>query len=500
MIRSGERLCVLLLLAYLIWVPMPFGSNVGWAFPWLVVPPMLLCAAAAVLRIRHAAGFHMLRAYRVWTAGAIALVVVAALQLVPLPAPVLAIVSPESASIWTSGDRIAALARDAAIVPQDHPITIDPNATWLELFRGLALFATFQSAALLIYSNTRRIAFAAALAAAAMFEVLYGIREAALKRYAIWGWVNTLMYDRVTGTFVNPNHFAHYLAITFPLAAYLGVIAWHLSGSRHNPLPLRRHVAQLIERHLLLISLSIATCVACVAGILVAQSRGGLAAVAGGIAIVVALLTRIDDGVRSRRRRAARVLRRVAFASAAFFVLVTALVVFLGRERTVTRFKASEEEQMTLVGRRVGIEAAARLWQLFPIFGSGAGTFADVVSITQTEDLAKLYEHAHNDYAELAATTGALGFLAAVGSFFAGLWLAFRRYLSAQTPTTWRGRAFGIAALASVVIAALHAFVDFNFFIPANAATIAAIAGAAVAPRITAALQEAESGAAVPAE
>jgi hypothetical protein len=37
-----------------------------------------------------------------------------------------------------------------------------------------------------------------------------------------------------------------------------------------------------------------------------------------------------------------------------------------------------------------------------------------------------------------------------------------------------------------VTIAAVHALVDFNFFIPANAATIAAIAGAAVAPRVRA--------------
>jgi putative inorganic carbon (HCO3(-)) transporter len=500
MMRTAERACVLLLLVYLVWLPLPFGSNVPWAWKPLVLPPLILCAIAAIARTRHAAWFHMSRAYRVWTAGGIALAVIAALQLIPLPAPVLSVVSPESQSIWSGADRLAALARDAPYVPLDHPITVDPNATWLELFRGIALFATFQAGALLIYSNRRRIAFAFVLSATAMFEVLYGVREAATRRYAIWGWVNRLIYDRVTGTYVNPNHFAHYLAIVLPLAAYLGAVAWHLSRGNHGRLALRQHIARLIERQLLLFSISVAACVACVAGILVGQSRGALAAVAGGLAIVIALVTPRLDTAATRRDHARRVVRRVSLAVIAFLVVVAGLVAFLGRERTVARFKTGEREQGTLVGRRIGIEAAVRLWRLFPLMGSGAGTFADVVSITQTEDLSKLYNHAHDDYAELAATTGTAGFVVAVGAFLAGLVISFRRYLNVTSPMTWRGRAFGIAALASVTIAALHALVDFNFFIPANAATIAAIAGAAAAPRVRGESGAEPAAAAAPAE
>jgi hypothetical protein len=48
---------------------------------------------------------------------------------------------------------------------------------------------------------------------------------------------------------------------------------------------------------------------------------------------------------------------------------------------------------------------------------------------------------------------------------------------------SWRRRAFKAAALTSVAIAMIHALVDFNFFIPANPITLAAIAGAAVAAR-----------------
>jgi hypothetical protein len=46
---------------------------------------------------------------------------------------------------------------------------------------------------------------------------------------------------------------------------------------------------------------------------------------------------------------------------------------------------------------------------------------------------------------------------------------------------TWRRCAFQAAALASLTAALVHALLDFNFFIPANPATLSVILGAAVA-------------------
>src|SRR5689334_7888252 len=108
MMRTAERACVLLLFVYLVWVPLPFGSNVSWAWQPLILPPLILCAIAALVRTRHGEWFHMPRAYRIWTAGAIALTVVVAMQLVPLPPGLLAIVSPESHFIWSGADQVAA--------------------------------------------------------------------------------------------------------------------------------------------------------------------------------------------------------------------------------------------------------------------------------------------------------------------------------------------------------------------------------------------------------
>jgi O-antigen ligase len=105
-----------------------------------------------------------------------------------------------------------------------------------------------------------------------------------------------------------------------------------------------------------------------------------------------------------------------------------------------------------------------------------------VVSMEQTQDLEKIYHHAHNDYAEIGATAGTLGFTIAFVTLLGGYVALVRMtFGAAARELSWRRRAFQAAALASLTIAMVHALFDFNFFIPANPATLAAICGAAVA-------------------
>src|SRR5206468_980470 len=161
-----------------------FGSNVDAAFVPLVVPPLVLCAAAALLRARDGASLRFSRAYRTWSIVALAVLMVVAIQLVSLSSALLGLLSPESHAIWSAA-------------------------------------------------------------------------------------------DRVSGTFVNPNHFAHYAAIVLPFAIYLGAIAWR-NAANGRPLTFGRQVAALIERQLFLFVIAAGAALACIAAILLAQSRGAL--------------------------------------------------------------------------------------------------------------------------------------------------------------------------------------------------------------------------------
>lgn len=472
----AERICVGLFAAWLLWLPLPFGSNEEFARTPLIAVPLLLCAVAALLRAWQDEPIRTPNAWRIWTVGALLFAATVALQLVPLPPPLLRLVSPASATIWRAADGVSALIGSRTAGDAAHPISVDPQATLRELFRFLALLATFQCGALLIRNGKRRIVFASVLSVSALFQMFYGVNEAASHRYEIWGWRNSRIYNRVTGTFINPNHFAHYMAIVAPLALYLAAIAWHSSA---YGAPLKIRVARLVERHAVLFSAGVLTAIGCLAAILVAQSRGGL--LAGGIGMLFGaamIAARRRDGHATTTFR-----RKLAFlfsGAAAGIVLVLSLVVYLGPQRTVARFRPAAGEEVTVVGRRTGIESALGIWLRFPLFGSGFGTLGDVVSMTQRRDLSKLYNRAHDDYAEIAATTGALGAVIALVAIAGGYGTLARAALRRVAASSWNRRAFQFAALTSITVALVHALFDFNFFIPANAATIAAIAGAAV--------------------
>src|SRR5438309_9316193 len=193
--QAVEVVCAALLLVYLVWVPLPFGSNVDAAFVPLVVPPLVLCAAAALLRARDGASLRFSRAYRTWSLAALAVLIVVAFQLVPLTPSLLGLLSPESHAIWSAADRVVS---DAAPL-RSHPITVNPAATRYELFRLIALAATFHAAALSIYTYRRRIGFAAALCTAGVFEAVDAVRAAATQHYEIGGWTNQLIFHPVRG-------------------------------------------------------------------------------------------------------------------------------------------------------------------------------------------------------------------------------------------------------------------------------------------------------------
>jgi O-antigen ligase len=318
---------------------------------------------------------------------------------------------------------------------------------------------------IVVRDRVRRTVMASVLAALAIFEALYAVNEAASGRYAVWGWKNTLIFGRATGTFVNPNHFAHYAAILLPVSLYLSAYAWHTAAPA-GALFSRRFV-KLVERRLFPFSYGLLGALASVAAVLVSESRGAMLAIIGGFAVVGAIA-----------KPGQRAVRGVLIAGAAIIAIV-AIILFLGRTETVSRIGQSQASQ--LGSRRASVVGAVRIWEMFPLFGSGAGTYQDVVLMTRATSSEVLANHAHNDYAEILATTGALGFVVSLASLLAGYAaLASNAFSEDGEPMSWRRRAFKAAALTSIAIAMIHALVDFNFFIPANPITLAAIAGAAV--------------------
>lgn len=117
----------------------------------------------------------------------------------------------------------------------------------------------------------------------------------------------------------------------------------------------------------------------------------------------------------------------------------------------------------------------------FPGTGIGAGGFRAAFPPFQRELLNGIVEHAHNDMLELAAEGGILAVAVACIGFVFSLRLVFSKWLSCQGSD--RGLMAGLAG--AVLALLLHAFLDFNFQIPANAFIFLLIVALLIPPKAT---------------
>jgi O-antigen ligase len=100
-----------------------------------------------------------------------------------------------------------------------------------------------------------------------------------------------------------------------------------------------------------------------------------------------------------------------------------------------------------------------------PWLGTGGGAFY-LVYMAYQPNWEGFYNHAHNDYLEIASDTGLIGLALLVGLAAHALWVAVAVLRTRHHPAL---RAAAFASLMAIVAMALHATVDFSLHIPANA-------------------------------
>jgi O-antigen ligase len=110
------------------------------------------------------------------------------------------------------------------------------------------------------------------------------------------------------------------------------------------------------------------------------------------------------------------------------------------------------------------------------VTGAGLGAFRDAFPLVQPAALQGTWWHAHSDVLELLATTGLPGvLLLAAGA--AGLVLRLLKVQRGQGRS--EDRAGALALLGALTALAIHETLDFGLTMPANAVTLAVLAGAA---------------------
>jgi O-antigen ligase len=340
------------------------------------------------------------------------------------------------------------LAATAALLAVASVFSIDRRTSAWALLQCAAMLVVHLLA--LRYAVTRRGHLRLAVLAAAMGGLLSLLGLAArfdLSPLPYWRWLGFVPNpERTSATFANPDHLAGYLEMALPLG--LGLL---LTGGS----PLRR--ALLVGLSLVIASALILT-----------LSRGGWIAAAISLALMAIWLL----AFRSFRRK--RVLSlTVAGVLAAFFVAVASTPAV---ERFLT---VHDENQVASIGGRVPIwQATLEMIAARPLLGFGPGTYPVAVAPFHPPSPDTRYLQAHNDYLHFVSETGCL-LIPLI------LWLEAallrRAYPKLEHPSR-QVRGVTLGALAGMLAMAIHAIVDFNLHIPANAILFTTLAALAAGP------------------
>lgn len=276
------------------------------------------------------------------------------------------------------------------------------------------------------------IALTAYGAAIALFAVLQNL-SSPNKLY----WLRTPHGGWIYGPYVNHNHYAGLMEMLIPVPL---VFAFSRFGSRRE-----RWIAASIAAFM-------------GATIFLSGSRGGMIAFAVEIAIFVAFI------VREQQKQ------NVAILLSAFLLISLGVIAWTGGSEVTARIATlggDKHSDLSANMRQQIDRDILRMSRQRPVLGWGQGTFADVYPRFRSFYTDSLVNAAHNDFLQVLAETGILGFGIMIWFLVRVLRPALRK--SHKWPSNLNG-AVSVAAILGISGILVHSLVDFNMQVPANAA------------------------------
>jgi O-antigen ligase len=166
------------------------------------------------------------------------------------------------------------------------------------------------------------------------------------------------------------------------------------------------------------------------------------------------------------------------------FVALFAFI-FVPSARLVMRFGEMQKNAESRTPLRESLHLAAA----YPLFGCGLGAYESAFLKYKRSEPGLNQDYAHNDYLQYLTELGILGFLTVTIPIAIILGRIARACRNPKPDL----RLLSLACAGSLLAIALHSFVDFNLYVPANMLTLAWILGVAAQMGKVAARQKANS-------
>jgi len=275
----------------------------------------------------------------------------------------------------------------------------------------------------------------AALVVLACFQAMYGLVAFVGGQETIMGlWDKEHYLHDVTGSFVNRNHFAGYLALLWGIGLSYFFSYENRQGSR----------AAIGPR----VGLAVIFSMVLIVAILGSHSRLGM--VAGLVSVVCWIYFYVTRG------HIASKSSKLVLVGLVLAVLLS--MVWFGMGKLILRFAQLGENERYLVWDTM-FNLPMPTW----LFGIGAGGFADYFGSIKPFAIRgpSIYFEAHNDWLEFALDFGLIGAACIV--------IAFAFWFIKMRPVRWSLMQYG--ALCGIIAIAFHSLGDFNLQIPGVAVT-----------------------------
>lgn len=359
-------------------------------------------------------------------------------QTVNLPEFVLGLLSPHKAELFRA--RHDALTRIfGSGIELSSSISLYPFLTREKLLLYLSYAAFFFVVSNYVRNSRHIKRFFWVIFAVTTVETVIGLLQ----------YITSGAHVPASGTYINPNHFAGLLLLAIPL--FLGYVLYSgtVKGSTHGKWQNKLKIHSLTQT--LLMFATVLTTI----GMILAQSRGAIFSFVVSIFFFYILISR------NKKSGSVRLLL------GAFFVLVIIYSVWIGLDPVIEKFSETTRQ---LPARTSIWKDSLNLIRDFPVTGSGLGNFNLAYTLYKKEAAGPyVYDHAHNDYIELAVETGIPGFALVMWgliSFFMATYGVVRDFNPKRDHLRFY---LLLGSLCGLLGMMAHAITEFTFQIPSNA-------------------------------